>query len=174
MQMLTIAFTIFQAVGQIQQGAAQKAAANADAKFSLVQGNASAALSKADAANQQLDRVRKLRMAIGKNLVNAAGAGVSATSGSVGDLIESNSGQYARDVGIIDFNSRQAALAAKAGSQNDAAMLKFRGQQAYQAGVWGAVGTIGNFAASTYNRGSISTYQDGRVDNVGSPINWNA
>ncbi len=147
------AMTLFQAIGQVQQGQQQKAALNADANFTVAQADARVALEKASASQEALDRARKLRQITGRMVTSAAGSGVALESGSIGSLINDSQGQYAREQDISAFNTDMKTRSISISAQSDAANMRAQGSNAARSGWMNALGTIGSFGMNAYDKG---------------------
>lgn len=129
----TVASSAISAVGAIQQGSAQKAAADYNA--AVARNNAIAARQQASAEAERQERQMRLRR--GANIAKAAASGV-ALEGSVLDLFEDNAIEEEIDrlsifyQGEINANNFEA----------NATLDDMRGQAAKQASYFSAAGTL--------------------------------
>jgi hypothetical protein len=154
MPYISAGMTIFSAIGQFTQGKAEEKAAKQQAAMGIASAEQKVALDKANAENDALQRVKKLRQTIGEQ----AAFGASATgigSGTIGTLIENSTSEYGRDVGISDFNLRSSSSAYLTSARADANVLRFRGAQAAQSGMFKALDTLGTYAMRTAERGKV-------------------
>jgi len=153
MEAALVAGTLFQAYGQIQQGAAMADQYKAEADFKLAKGKSAAAQETAAAAERTVDRLRKLRQVRGGILVTGAGTGISTTSGVFDSLLNDSGGEFARDYDIDKYNTYNKASALRAGASSSAAILRAQASSSRLGGYMNAAGTLINYGSDAYNRG---------------------
>lgn len=177
METMLIIGTALQVVGSVSQGYNDAKALRTQAKLSTLQANLTVsnaerqkAVEKASAAEESLTRFQRMRRIVGSTLVRATEAGITIGSGSVGDAVDQNGQEFAREQGTRMFNLDQRLASINLNSAVEetnyraaAASQKYQARQSVIQGWMNAATAIGSYGMNSANRGSTP----------GTTINWN-
>lgn len=154
---LSIGGTALSAIGSISQGRAAKAAANFQARQLEQRAKAERAVSQ----REGLERKRQVEQAAGRARVLGAAGGAAATSPTLANIL-----------GGLDFEADTALQTSLAvgeeraiGSEMGAAAARLEGKQAERAGLYGAAGSVANFAMSATGQSLFEKYGGGTKTN---------
>lgn len=145
--------TAISALGSIKQGAAAKAAAN----FQAAQLEQRAKAERAVAQREGIERKREIKLAESRARALGAAGGVATTSPTLSNILGGLDfeADYAKDVALASGEERAI------GSQMGAAAAKLEGKQAYQAGLYGAAGSLAQFGMSSSGASLFDKYGGG-------------
>lgn len=136
---------VVQAYGQVQQGRAAKNAANYNAGMMRAQARDAVERGDMEAEVQSA----KVKQVMGRQRAAMGASGADVDTGSFGDVLEDTAGAGALDTEQIRHNAWRSAW----GLETQADLTKAQGQAAYDAGAWGAAGTLLTSAVDAYGMG---------------------
>jgi hypothetical protein len=131
---LAVAGTAMQAIGQVRQGQAAKAAADYNAQVA----NNNAIVAEQQAQSQAMVQGRRATMQNGGLLANMAANGVDVGEGSPLDILSQSAANAEMDRQNIIYNGRVKAQSLR----NQAQLDTFQGETAQQNGWMSAAGTL--------------------------------
>lgn len=141
--------TAIQMYGQVQQGRAAQAAANAEAANLEYQAEVDR-----DNAQASASRIRRAgRRARGETLAGIAASGIKVGQGSALDVEREVMTDYETDAALAILNGERAGR----GAESQADMTRRAGRDARRASYWGATSSLLSAGAGGYRMGMFNT-----------------